>query len=155
MAPPEKGRPGKKWRRAQAAIKRCLGGGLLQSLGGVSASPGDLWRGCVPGTVLDRKIQQLTLVRAAHPVAHLRRQVSRGFCVGSCCKASFWVPLISGQRVGVCGAHSLAHSFTAFTESTSEQVFLWQILLQALPHFPVPPAACINKCSKHRHLLRA
>lgn len=135
VAPPEKGRPGKKWWRAQTAIKRGLGGGLSQSLGGVSASPRYLWSGCwVPGTMLDLKIQQLSPVRgdflAANPVDHLRREGSRGFCVGSCCKASIWVPLIfSGQRMGVCGIHSLAHSFTAFTESTSEQVSLWQVLL--------------------------
>lgn len=35
---PRKGRPGKKWRRVQTAIKR--------GLGGVSASPRCFWRGC-------------------------------------------------------------------------------------------------------------
>ena len=93
---------------------------------------------------------------AANHVDHLRRKGSRGFCVGSCCRASIWVPLMfPGQRVGVSEAHSLAHSVTAFRESTSEQVFLWQALLLALRHFLVPPAACINKYSKHRHLLRS
>lgn len=121
---------------------------------------------CVPGTVLKvpegavvsraglgscsacRLVGKQLIVQRTEKEREQRRVVLLRSCLGLCSSSldREWRP----------PTHSLGGGgFTAFTESASEQVFLWQVPLKALHRVPAPPAACINQCSKHKRLFRA
>lgn len=68
---------------------------------------------------------------------------------------SLWPSSLDRESRNQCGPQPWWQLHSFHRKRGSKQVLLCQVLLKALPHIPIPPAAWINKYSKHKHLFRA